>query len=124
MEPGSGVHIRATPDGFEKLWPNAFHKPIRVLHSARVHYLKHPWIADNEDEVVRAVLDPDLIRRDAKKPEEKVVFYRATTGERYILVVVEQKPAGNLSNRVVTAFDALPMEVERRRRLGGLVWER
>ena len=124
MEPGSSVHIRETPDGFEKLWPNAYHKPIRVLHSARLHYLKHPWIADNEDAIVRAMLDPDLIRRDAKKPGEKVVFYRATRGDRHILVVVEQKPAGNLSNRVVTAFDALPREVERRKRLETLVWEK
>ena len=72
----------------------------------------------------RAILDPDMIRLDARKPEIRSVLYRETTDDRTVLVVVQQKLGPASFNRVVTTLDVLPMEVARRDRTESLVWRK
>jgi len=74
--------------------------------------------------VVRAILDPDVIRLDARKPDLGAVLYREASDARSVLVVVQQKPGTALFNRVVTAFEVSPMEVARRNRTETLVWRK
>lgn len=79
---------------------------------------------DHEGDVVRAILDPDTIQLDARKPEVRSVLYRKAADDRTVLVVVQQKPGPAPFNRVVTTFDVLPMEVARRDRTESLVWRK
>ena len=72
----------------------------------------------------RAILDPDMIRLDARKPEIRSVLYRETTDDRTVLVGVQQKLGPAPFNRVVTTLDVLPMEVARRDRTESVVWRK
>lgn len=76
------------------------------------------------DEVVRTILDPDMIRRDAKKPGSKIILYRFVDDKMAVLIVVERTTNLEPSNRVVTAFDVRPIEIRRRARLEELLWKR
>ncbi len=125
LQPGGSARIGSVPDPLRFSWPAARDKPIHIQHSTRDYYRRaHPWVTDHEEDVVRAILDPGMIRLDARKPELRAVLYREAIKGNSVLVVVQQKPGAAPFNRVVTAFDVLPMEVARRNRTELLVWRK
>ncbi len=125
MQPGESVRIGPVSDGLRSSWPDTREKPIHIQHSTRDYYRRsHEWVRDHEDDIVRAILDPDMIRLDARKPEVRSLLYREAADGRTILVVVQQKLGPTPFNRVMTTFDVLPMEVARRDRTESFVWRK
>lgn len=97
-------------------------KAISVSAKTRDHYIrKHSWLAGNHEEVVRTVMYPRQIVAD-KVIANRVLFYRQCTGGMEVLVVVEVMTAPGISHKVVTAFEATPEEVARRKPLERVIW--
>jgi len=125
MSPGSSVNVGPVHDALRLHWPEEFQKPIHIQARTRAYYQHgHPWTRDHEDEVVRAIRNPTMIRLDAKQSNRRAVFYREFSDGSAVLVVVQRMPGGAPYNRVVTAFDVLPMEIARRRKTERLVWRK
>jgi hypothetical protein len=119
---GSSVTICTIPAPLAVAWSEDAGITIRITNNSRRHYLGHSLIAEHEELVVEALLDPDQIRRDQKKPATKVLFYRERKGV-LIAVVVKKRAGRGTYNPVVTAFN-VPRDLKGRMHAEELLWQR
>jgi len=117
--------VRDTPPVLHGAYPGAGQNPIAILanEQRRAHLMNHQWIRDDPVRLFRILVDPDEMRRDSKKPNGKVVFYRRDDSGQLGAVVVEMKKNAKLSHSVVSAFD-VRSHLENRRGSEILIWER
>lgn len=123
QQPGTIVVVRNPPAVLELHYPEAFSKPIGVPWSKREYLDRHLWIRDNPEQMFRTLLDPDELRKDSRKPRQKVLFYRRFGDGTLAAVVVEMKTVGTLSNSVITAFD-VRTHLEDRRNAEMFIWRK
>lgn len=122
QRPATSVLVGFLPEELGKYFGEAAAKPIRVPWSRRAHLDSHEWIRHNRGHMIRAVLDPDEIRLDRRKPHRKILLYRRALEMTLVAVVVEIKRGGSLSNTIVSAFD-VRTHLEDRRNAEVLIWE-
>lgn len=117
------VQVSATPRPLISAWPKA-HAIMAITGERRDHYLElHPEMSELEADLIRALIDPDLIYTDARDKGTAVV-YRALPDAGYLRAVVRMSETEELYNSVITAYRRGIQDYHGHRGDGRLVWRK
>lgn len=124
--PRAGVLYAARiPSAALRHWPQSTSPHLVVLSSRRAHYLTaHPELRDFEEDVVRTMMDPDLITKE-QGGRGGAVFYRTMDDGFVVRIPVYITERTGFENSLNTVYRTTQREADRmRRRREQVVWRR